>query len=106
MITYYLSAIGILFLINLFLRYFPFLFPRKITCHPHMMALGSYLPPAIMFALVLYCFASEYKTTAQILPFLLSSLLVLVLHVIKRQVLLSVTMGTVVYCLLANTNLI
>jgi len=105
MTSYYLAAIFILSGINIFLRYFPFMFPKRVTNHPRMKQLSAFLPPAIMLSLVLYCLSSELQKQMNILPFLLASAAVYILHTWKNNVLLSIGTGTICYCVLIRMSL-
>ena len=63
--------------------------------------LGKILPPAIMATLVVYCLKGMVLTHMPYgLPELLSVVLVVVLHLWKRNNLLSIGLGTVCYMIL------
>lgn len=64
-------------------------------------ALGNTLPPAIMAALVVYCLKSvPFSPMTDGLKQLLCAAVVAVLHVLKRNTLLSIGAGTALYMLL------
>ena len=88
--------------VTLFLRALPFLFfggkrgiPRLVS------ALGRTLPPAIMAALVVYCLKGvPYGTFTDGAKQLVAAVVVVALHVWRRNTLLSIAGGTGVYMLL------
>ena len=88
--------------VTLALRAMPFLFfggkagvPGKIA------SLGKLLPPAIMAALVVYCLKSvPYGTFADGAKQLLAGAVVVIVHLAKRNTLVSIAVGTAVYMLL------
>ena len=101
----YIHSIGIVVvvaLVTMGLRFLPFFIfggKRKTPCI--ITYLGQVLPYSIMGMLVIYCFkhisisASPYG-----LPELIAGLSVVALHVWKRNTLLSIVAGTVMYMLL------
>ena len=88
--------------VTLALRAMPFIFfggkdgvPEKIT------SLGRLLPPAIMAALVVYCLKSvPYGTFADGAKQLIAGAVVIIVHLVKRNTLLSIAVGTAAYMLL------
>lgn len=65
--------------------------------------LGKVLPPAIIAILVVYCLKSITLTTFPFgLPEIIAVICVAVLHVLKRNNLLSIGLGTVIYMLLVQ----
>lgn len=63
--------------------------------------LGEVLPPAIMAILVVYCLKSVSLLNSPFgLPELISVVCVAVVHIIKRNNLLSIGLGTVLYMIL------
>ena len=79
--------------VTLFLRFIPFIAFRKKT-PGFILYLGRVLPDSVMAMLVVYCLRN---TGAYFLPEVLSCLLVIVLHVWKRNTLLSIIAGTALY---------
>lgn len=75
------------------LRFIPFIAFRKKT-PSFILYLGRVLPYAVMAMLVIYCLRN---TGAYFLPEALSCLLVIILHIWKRNTLLSVIAGTALY---------
>ena len=84
------------------LRAMPFLFFGGRDGVPGRIAsLGRLLPPAIMAALVVYCLKGvPYGTFADGAKQLLAGVVVVIVHLYKRNTLLSIAVGTVAYMLL------
>lgn len=85
-------------------RFLPFLiFPAGKPTPKYIQYLGKVLPPAVFGLLVIYCLKNvSIFTGSHGLPELISIVLVIVLHVWKRQMLLSIAGGTVCYMLLVQ----
>lgn len=83
-------------------RLFPFLvFGRKGEPSPMIRFLGKALPPAVMAILIVYCLKNvNFLLPASILPQIISILAVILLHLWKRNNLLSIGLGTVCYMFL------
>lgn len=86
------------------LRFVPFLIFRENRKTPALLEyLGRVLPYAIMGMLVVYCLKGVDLTAAPFgIPELLGCALVAVLHIWKRNTLLSIGAGTVFYMLLVQ----
>lgn len=84
------------------LRFLPFLiFGRNQKTPDYIVYLGRVLPLAIMGMLVVYCLKGvTFAALDGWLPALLASAAVVGLHVWKRNTLLSILGGTVLYMLL------
>ena len=97
--TFY--AIAVMALITALLRFLPFLiFKGKASTPPLVEKLGRLLPSAVIAMLVVYCMKDvNFSATAGYLPASIASLLGGVLHIWKRNTLLSVISGTVCYML-------
>lgn len=88
-----------------FTRLFPFLFfPPGKEIPPMVQYLGKVLPPAVIGMLVIYCL-KEVQLTAYPygIPEAVSVLAVVLLHLWKRNNLLSIGVGTVLYMFLVQT---
>ena len=85
-------------------RWLPFwLFPEKRQPPEVVLYLGRVLPPAMMGLLVVYCFKNvTWLSGTHGVPELLATALVAGLHLWKKNVLLSIAGGTVVYMLLVQ----
>ena len=84
------------------LRFLPFLiWNGKRKTPAYVLFLGKYLPYAIMGMLVVYCLKSvEITTFPHGLPELISVAAVALLHIWKKNTLLSIIGGTVLYMIL------
>ena len=83
-------------------RFLPFII-FKDTGHlpPVIEYLGKVLPAALMGLLVVYCFKDyDFSDIGNILPALLASAAVVGAHLWKRNTILSISAGTVVYMIL------
>ncbi len=85
-------------------RWLPFLaFSGKRETPKFIKYLGKVLPPALMGLLVVYCFKNtEILTGSHGLPELLATLVVVLTYQWKKNLLISVGGGTVVYMLLVQ----
>lgn len=97
-------TIGMVVLGTVLTRFLPFLiFPAGKTTPPYIKYLGQVLPSAVFGLLVVYCLkgVSLFSGTHAI-PEILSIALVILLHLWKRQMLLSIAGGTICYMLLVQ----
>lgn len=97
-------TIGMVVLGTVLTRFLPFLiFPAGKTTPPYIKYLGQVLPSAVFGLLVVYCLkgVSLFSGTHAI-PEILSVALVILLHLWKRQMLLSIAGGTICYMLLVQ----
>lgn len=101
-VTHSVLTIAVIALVTIGLRFLPFyLFGGKRKSPEIMVYLGRVLPYAIMGMLVVYCYKGiSVLTKPYGLPELLAGALVVLLHMWKRNTLLSIVAGTVVYMLL------
>lgn len=99
---YILQLILVAALITFLTRALPFLlFGRGREVPAVILYLGRVLPPAIMVILVVYCLRHiRLGTPEGFLPGLLASVAVIALHLWKRNSLLSIGGGTLLYMLL------
>lgn len=99
---YALIMICIVALVTAALRFIPFfVFDRERSVPEFVLYLGRVLPYSIMAILVVYCLKGISFVKAPFgIPELISVLLVVVLHVWKRNTLLSIIGGTLCYMLL------
>jgi len=100
--TYALSMVAVAALITAGLRFAPFLiFIKGRRTPPIITYLGKVLPFAIMGMLVVYCLKDISLTRAPFgIPELLGCAIVALLHIWKRNTLLSIAAGTAVYMLM------
>lgn len=85
-------------------RFLPFLlFPANRTTPLYVQYLGRVLPPAVLGLLVIYCFKDVTFTAGMFgIPELIGVTVVAVLHLWKRNMMLSMAAGTVVYMVLVQ----
>lgn len=83
-------------------RALPFLiFGGKKEVSPVIQYLGKVLPPAIMIILVVYCLRNiNFFTGGRGIPEFLAIAVVAILHLWKKNTLLSIGAGTIFYMLL------
>jgi len=96
--------IGMVILGTILTRFLPFmLFPAGKPTPKYIQYLGKVLPSAVFGLLVLYCLRDvSLAAGSHGIPELLSVAAVILLHVWKRQMLLSIAGGTVLYMLLVQ----
>lgn len=99
-----LMIIAAIALGTMFTRFLPFLlFPEKKTPPVYINYLGKVLPSAIIGLLVVYCMKSiSIISSPYGIPEAVAVLVILILHLWKRNTLLSIAGGTVVYMLLVQ----
>ena len=97
-------TIAVIALVTAALRFLPFLvFGEKRETPPLITYLGQVLPYAIMGMLVVYCLKNVTLTSAPFgIPEAIGCAVVALLHVWKRNTLLSIGAGTVCYMLLVQ----
>lgn len=96
--------VAVIALVTAGIRFLPFLVFRDGRKTPKLIEkLGRLLPCAIMGMLVVYCLKDIRFTTASgFLPALIAGATVCVLHIWKRNTLLSIACGTVCYMILVQ----
>lgn len=101
-ITQQAITIGAVVLGTVLTRSLPFLiFPAGKETPEFIKYLGRVLPPAVFGMLVIYCLRNvDFLTGNHGAPELIAIAAVIALHVWKRQMLLSIAGGTVIYMLL------
>ena len=97
-------TIGMVVLGTALTRYLPFLlFPAGKPTPKYIQYLGKVLPAAVFGLLVVYCLRNvDLFAGSHGIPEFLAILVVVVLHLWKRQMLLSIAGGTVCYMLLVQ----
>lgn len=86
------------------MRFLPFIiFPAGKPTPKYISYLGRVLPGAIFAMLVVYCLKNvSFVTSPFGVPEIISIIVVVVLHLWKKQMILSMAGGTVVYMLLVQ----
>ena len=99
-----LAIIAVTALCTIFLRAFPFLvFGGKKEVLKAVHDLGAVLPSSIMAVLVVYCLRSiDFATAGHFLPSVIACLFVAGLHLWKKNILLSIGLGTICYMVLVQ----
>lgn len=99
---YALLVVAVIALVTVLLRFLPFLvFNGNCTVPKVINYLGNVLPYSIMGMLVVYCLKEvSFGSFGDWLPELISVIGVVLLHVWKRNTLLSIISGTICYMLL------
>lgn len=90
--------------VTFFIRGLPFLlFPGNKKTPAYIMYLGKVLPFAIIGMLVVYCFKNVSVITAPFgIPELIALVVIVILHVWKRNTLVSIGGGTLLYMFLVQ----
>ena len=96
--------IAVMALVTAGLRFLPFwIFGENRTTPPLISYLGQVLPFAIMGMLVVYCLKNvQFFSGSHGLPEIISIAFTTIVNLWKRQILLSIAGGTVVYMLLVQ----
>lgn len=96
-------AIGIMTVVTYLLRAVPFLIFQDRKTPAYIEYLGKYLPYAIMGMLVVYCLKGvSFVSMPFGIPEVIAVLVVVGLHVWKRNTLLSIVSGTICYMILIH----
>jgi len=103
-LTEQIITIAMVVLGTMLTRFLPFLlFPAGRPTPRYIDYLGKFLPAAVFGLLVVYCLKNvTILTGSHGLPELIAILIVIALHLWKRQMLLSIAGGTVAYMLLVQ----
>lgn len=100
--TYAALTVAVIAVVTALLRFLPFvIFGQKRETPKIITFLGKYLPYAVMAMLVVYCLRSVSLVSYPFgLPELIGVIAVVLLHIWRRNTLLSIGGGTVCYMLL------
>lgn len=104
--TVWQSAVTILVVVlgTMLTRFLPFfIFPEGKQPPKFIMYLGQVLPCAVIGLLVVYCLKDAVFTSFHALPELIAIVCVAALQVWKKNMLLSMAVGTVLYMVLVQT---
>ena len=98
------AAIAVMAIVTFLTRALPFLlFGRKGNPPRVVLYLGRYLPAAVIAMLIVYCFRSvNFQSAANWAPALIAGVAVAVLHIWKRNNMLSIVGGTILYMILVQ----
>lgn len=103
-VTQEIITAAMVVLATMLTRFVPFfIFPEGKPVPKYVQYLGKVLPPAVFGLLIIYCLKNvSIFSGSHGIPELISIILVIVLHLWKRQMLLSIAGGTVCYMLLVQ----
>lgn len=98
------AAIAVMALVTFLTRALPFLlFGRGGNPPRIILYLGQYLPPAVIAMLIVYCLRNmSFSAPAGWAPAVIASVAVAVVHVWKRNNMLSIVGGTLLYMALVQ----
>lgn len=96
--------IAVIATVTVVLRFLPFIiFCGKRQTPPFITYLGKVLPSAIIGMLVIYCLRNiSFSSSPFGIPELIASATVVLLHLLKRNTLISIIGGTACYMLLVQ----
>lgn len=99
-----MTTIGCIVLATMLTRFLPYLlYPEHKKVPDYIVYLGQVLPGAIFGMLVIYCLKDvRLLTGSQCIPELLAIGVVVILHLWKRQMLISIAGGVICYMVLAQ----
>ena len=100
----FLTAIIIVFATAI-IRFLPFIIIRKsIAKRKYIKFLGDMMPYSMIALLVIYCLKDVNLIKYPYgIPELISIAIIIILHIIKRNVLISIGAGTIIYMFLVQT---
>ena len=101
---YAIAMIAVIALVTAALRFLPFfIFLGNRQTPKYVEYLGKVLPYAIMGMLVVYCLKGiSFTALSNWVPYLVASAAVVLIHLWKRNTLLSIITGTVLYMVLVQ----
>lgn len=102
--TYLFYAIAVMAAVMLGLRAFPFiLFGRGERAPEWVLYIGKIITPATIAMLIVYCFNGvQFTVWPSALPELIAGSVIIVTHILFRNVILSVFGGTIFYMILVQ----
>lgn len=96
-----LVLILVMALVTIMIRFAPFILFKGKDTPEFVNYLGRYLPYPIIAMLVVYCLKGiSLAARERWLPEIISVVIVAIVHAFKRNTLLSIVLGTVIYMLL------
>ncbi len=97
------AAIAVISLVTIALRFAPFIFLAGKKTPDWIIRLGKMLPCAIMGMLVVYCLKNvSFRTASAFLPELIAGSAVALSYAWKKNTLVSIIGGTLLYMLLVQ----
>lgn len=105
--SYVWLTVLVIAVITAVLRFLPFaIWSKKRSVPPMIEKFGRLLPYPIMGMLVVYCLKDiDLGSASGFMPELISCIVVAILHIIKRNSLISILCGTICYMLLVQSGI-
>lgn len=101
--SFSVAAIAVISLVTIAIRFLPFLIFKGKKTPEFIVYLGKVLPFAIMGMLVVYCLKGVSIVKFPFgLPELIAGVVVVLLHLWKRNTLVSISVGTILYMVLVQ----
>ena len=99
-----IAAIAVMAVVTFLTRALPFLLFGRGSRVPRVaIYLGRYLPPAVIAMLIVYCLRGvSFSSAAGWAPYLIAAAAVVAFHLWKKNNLLSILGGTVLYLVLVQ----
>ncbi|MDR3259872.1 MAG: AzlD domain-containing protein [Fusobacteriaceae bacterium] len=104
-VWYILSMVSIAGIVTFVIRAFPFIVMSKKneSMEKYMMYLSKVLPPAIVGVLIIYSLKdTKFLVPSNVIPKLLALIVVILLQLWKKNSLISIFAGTVLYMFLVQ----
>ena len=103
-VKHQMITVGLIILATLIMRFLPFvLFPDNKPIPKFIHYMGTVLPSAVFGLLIVYCLKNvDIFVGSHGLPEAIAILITAVLHLWKKQMLLSISVGTISYMLLVQ----
>lgn len=104
-LTQEIITVAMVILATMLTRFLPFIiFPAGRPTPKYIQYLGKVLPSAVFGLLIIYCLRNvSFFSGSHGIPELIAIVVVIVLHMWKRQMLLSIAGGTICYMLLVQS---
>ena len=98
--THELLIVAVCSIVTIVLRFLPFVVFRKGQLPKAVVYLGKVLPSAIMAMLVIFCYRNyDFTVVSDFLPAVIAGVSTVLLYVWKRNTMISIFGGTVLYML-------
>jgi branched-subunit amino acid transport protein AzlD len=92
--------------ITFFTRAFPFIFFRKRNPPEIIIFIEKYIPPMVMLILVIYCLKDvKWYVLPFGIPEAVSVMVIVVLHLWRKNALISIFGGTILYMIMIQTGI-
>jgi len=103
-LTQQIITVAMVVLGTMFTRFLPFIvFPANKPTPKYVQYLGKVLPSAVLGLLIIYCFKDvSLLSGSHGIPEFIGVVMVVLLHSWKREMLLSIAGGTIIYMILVQ----